>query len=95
MGAREDAAAIDVPLLDFAAKRLERESLIVVSNISARKALAAYRERWAIECVRPACADLWRSGPNCRRQNPNIEDTHITQPQKLALLMALVALAIA
>lgn len=41
MGAREDAAAIDVPLLDFAAKRLERESLIVVSNISARKALAA------------------------------------------------------
>lgn len=85
MGAREDAAASDAPLLDFAAKRLEGEWLIVVSNIPARKALAAYRKRWAIECM---FADA-------KTRGLNIEDTRLTQPRKLALLMALVALAIA
>ena len=36
----------------FAARRLEGgELLIVASNTPARAALAAYRKRWAIECL--------------------------------------------
>jgi hypothetical protein len=77
--------AADGPLLDFAAKRLETEWLIVVSNIPARRALAAYRKRWAIECM----------FGDAKTRGLNIEDTRLTHPRKLALLMALVALAIA
>ena len=51
MGLREDAEASDAPLLHFAAKRLEDEWLIVVSNIPSREALAACRKRRAIECM--------------------------------------------
>ena len=81
LGAREDAEAHDVPLLNFAAKRLGNEWLIVVSNVPARRALATYRKRWAIECM---FGDAKTSGLN-------IEDTRLTNPRKLALLMALVA----
>jgi hypothetical protein len=77
--------AADGPLLHFAAKRLGTEWLIVVSSIPARRALAAYRKRWAIECL----------FGDAKTRGLNIEDTRITQPRKLALLMALVALAIA
>ena len=84
LGAREDARAHDAPLLEFAAKHLGSEWLIVVSNIPARRALAAYRKRWAIECM---FADA-------KSRGLNIEDTRLTNPRKLALLMALVALAI-
>jgi hypothetical protein len=84
MGAREDAEANDAPLLHFAAKRLKGEWLIVVSNIPARQALAAYRKRWAIECM----------FGDAKTRGLNIEDTRLTHPRKLALLMALVALAI-
>ena len=85
MGLREDAEASDAPLLHFAAKRLEDEWLIVVSNIPGREALAAYRKRWAIECM----------FGDAKTRGLNIEDTRITNPRKLAFLMALVALAIA
>lgn len=85
LGAREDAEASDAPLLNFAARRLEDEWLIVISNIPARRALAAYRKRWAIECM----------FGDAKTRGLNIEDTRITDPRKLALLMALVALAIA
>lgn len=85
MGAREDAAASDAPLLHFAARRLEDEWLIVVSNMPGRKALAAYRKRWAIECL----------FGDAKTRGLNLEDTRLTNPRKLALLMALVALAIA
>lgn len=84
MGARAEADASDAPLLDFAAKRLKDEWLIVVSNIPARQAIAAYRKRWAIECM----------FGDAKTRGLNIEDTRLTQPRKLALLMALVALAI-
>lgn len=84
LGAREDARAGDAPLLDFAARRLADEWLIVVSNIPARQALAAYRKRWAIECM----------FGDAKTRGLNIEDTRLTHPRKLALLMALVALAI-
>lgn len=84
LGAREDAKASDAPLLNFAARRLKDEWLIVVSNIPARRALPAYRKRWAIECM----------FGDAKTRGLNIEDTRLTQPRKLALLMALVALAI-
>lgn len=85
MGLHEDAEASHAPLLHFAAKRLDDEWLIVVSNIPSREALAAYRKRWAIECM----------FGDAKTRGLNIEDTRITDPRKLALLMALVALAIA
>lgn len=84
IGLRADADARDAPLLNFAAKPLGTEWLIVVSNIPARKALPAYRKRWAIECL----------FGDAKTRGLNIEDTRITDPRKLALLMALVALAI-
>jgi hypothetical protein len=77
--------AADGPLLDFAAKRLATVWLIVVSNIPARRALAAYRKRWAIECM----------FGDAKTRGLNREDTRLTDPRKPALLMALVALAIA
>jgi hypothetical protein len=77
--------AADGPLLHFAAKRLGTEWLIVVSSIPARRALAAYRKRWAIECL----------FGDAKTRGLNLEDTRLTNPRKLALLMALVALAIA
>jgi hypothetical protein len=84
IGTREDAAASDAPRLHFAARRLKGEWLIVVSNIPGGRALAAYRKRWAIECL----------FGDAKTRGLNIEDTRLTDPRKLALLMALVALAI-
>ena len=84
LGAREAAEARDAPLLNFAATRLKTEWLIVVSSIPARRALAAYRKRWAIECM----------FGDAKTRGLNIEDTRLTNPRKLALLMALAALAI-
>jgi hypothetical protein len=78
-------AAADGPLLNFAAKRLKDEWLIVVSNLPPRRALAAYRKRWAIECL----------FGDAKTRGLNLEDTRLTCPRKLHLLMALVALALA
>jgi len=85
LGTREDAATENAPLLNFAAKRLGNEWLIVVSNLPARRGLASYRKRWAIESM----------FGDAKTRGLNIEDTRLTCPRKLALLMALVALAIA
>lgn len=85
LGAREDAEASDALLLTFAARRLKGEWLIVVSKRPPRTALAAYRKRWAIECL---FADA-------KTRGLNLEDTRLTDPRKLDLLMALVALALA
>ena len=75
----------DATQFNFAVKRLPGEWLIVVSNLPPRRALTAYRGRWAIECM---FADANTRGLN-------IEDTGLTCPRKLDLLMALVALALA
>lgn len=72
------------PEFNFAVKRLAGEWLIVVSNIPPRAALAAYRKRWAIECM---FADA-------KTRGLNLEDTRLTDPRKLDLLMALVTLAL-
>lgn len=84
LGARDAVEACDAPLLNFAATRLKTEWLIVVSSVPARQALATYRKRWAIECM----------FGDAKTRGLNIEDTRLTKPRKLALLMALVALAI-
>lgn len=85
LGARDDPATRDGPLLDFAAKRLKNQWLIVVSNVPPRTALAAYRKRWAIECM----------FGDAKTRGLNLEDTRLTDPRKLDLLMAIVALALA
>jgi hypothetical protein len=85
IGASENVAASDAPLLDFAAKRLGDEWLIIATNVAPRAALEAYRKRWAIEC---------RFG-DTKTRGLNLEDTRLREPRKLSLLMALVALAIA
>lgn len=77
--------AADGPLLAFAAKRLKDGWLIIISNLPPRAALAAYRKRWAIECL---FGDATTRGLN-------LEDTRLTDPRKLDLLRALVALALA
>ena len=72
--------------LSFAAKPLEGgEWLVVATNVKPRAALEAYRKRWAIE-------NLFG---DTKTRGLNIEDTRLTNPAKLDLLMGLVALAIA
>jgi hypothetical protein len=72
------------PEFSFAVKRLATEWLIVVSNLPPRTALAAYRKRWAIECM----------FGDAKTRGLNLEDTRLTDPRKLDLLMALVTLAL-
>jgi Transposase DDE domain len=86
LGLEDGEAAAERPLLNFAAKPLkDGEWLIVVSNGDARKALQAYRKRWAIECL----------FGDAKTRGVNLEDTRLTDPRKLDLLLALVALALA
>jgi hypothetical protein len=74
------------PLLNFAAKRLKGgEPLIVVSNRPPRTALTAYARRWCIECL----------FGDTKTRGLNMEDTRLTDPPKLDLLMGLVALTVA
>ncbi len=68
-------------MLNFAVKRLTGEWLIVVSNQPPRTALAAYRRRWAIECL----------FGDAKTRGLNIEDTRLTCPRKLDLLMGQLA----
>ena len=70
----------------FAAKRIkEGELLIVATNLDDEaRALNLYRKRWGIECL---FADA-------KTRGLNIEDTHITDPDKLATLLVVVALAV-
>ncbi len=85
LGASDDPETQDGPLLNFTAKRLKDEWLIVVSNVPPRAALAAYRKRWAIECL----------FGDAKTRGLNLEDTRLTDPRKLHLLMGMVALALA
>lgn len=72
--------------LNFAARRLEDGALLVIaSNTPARAALAAYRKRWAIECL----------FGDTKTRGLNLEDTRLATPRKLDLLLGLVALALA
>lgn len=72
--------------ISFTAKRLkDRSMLIIATNITARTALNLYRKRWQIECL----------FGDTKKRGLNMEDTHLTNPGKLALLLAIVTLALA
>jgi Transposase DDE domain len=72
--------------LNFGTTRLRDGSwLIVATDRGPRKALNAYKQRWQIECF----------FGDTKTRGLNMEDTHLTQPPKLALLLSIVALAIA
>lgn len=72
--------------LRFAAKRIEKgEVLILATSLDdGGRGLNLYRRRWRIECL---FADA-------KTRGLNIEDTHITDPGKLATLLVVVALAL-
>ena len=84
LGTSEAAATRDAPLLSVAAKPLKDGWLIVVTNAAPQVAIETYRKRWAIECL----------FGDAKTRGLNLEDTRITDPGKLGLLMALVALAL-
>lgn len=72
--------------LSFAARRLDDGGLLIIaSSTQARAALAAYRKRWAIECL----------FGDTKTRGLNLEDTRLVTPRKLDLLLGLVALAVA
>lgn len=72
--------------LAFAAKRRGDGTLIIVAtNRQPRLALHDYKKRWQIECL----------FGDTKTRGFNMEDTRMTQPAKLGLLTAIVALAMA
>ena len=72
--------------LSFIAKPLgDGEWLVLATNARPRFALDAYRKRWAIECL----------FGDAKTRGLNLEDTRLSDPRKLDLLMGLVALALA
>lgn len=71
--------------LRFAAKRRRGTLIVLVTNGCPRTALASYRKRWQIECL----------FAHTKTRGFNMEDTKLTRPAKLALLIAVITLAIA
>lgn len=72
--------------LHIAARRIKGgELLIVAARIhTPGRALSLYRKRWQIECL----------FGDAKTRGLNIEDTHITDPGKLATLLVVVTLAV-
>ena len=69
--------------MSFAARRIkDGEWLIIASNREPKNALRQYRKRWAIECM----------FGDAKTRGFNIEDTRITDPDKLDLWLAIIAL---
>lgn len=73
-------------MLQFAAREIKgRDWLIIATNMpDAKRALQIYRKRWGIE-------NLFADS---KTRGFNLEDTHITNPEKLSTLFGLVTLAI-
>jgi hypothetical protein len=72
--------------LHFAARKpKDGDWVIVATNRKGHDALATYRKRWAIESL----------FGNTKTRGLNFEDTRLTDPAKLHLLTALIALAVA
>ncbi len=70
----------------MAATRLANGDLLVVAtNTDPKTALANYRRRWDIETLFAAC----------KSRGFNLEDTHLVHPERIAKLMAVLALAFA
>jgi Transposase DDE domain len=73
------------PLHFAALKPKDGDWVITATNRAGHDALATYRKRWAIESL----------FGNTKTRGLNFEDTRLTDPAKLHLLTALVALAVA
>jgi Transposase DDE domain len=85
-GCFEDMEPRFASALTFAATELcDGSLLILAASCGPKKALNAYRKRWQIECL----------FGDTKTRGFNMEDTRLTQPAKLSLLLALVALAMA
>lgn len=61
------------------------DTIIVATNRDPRKALKAYKGRWQIECL----------FAETKTRGFNMEDTRLTNPEKLSLLLALLTVAMA
>ena len=76
-----------------------RETVITVTNRTGHDALATYRKRWAIDLRRendpPDRFLILLMFGNTKTRGLNFEDTKLTDPAKLDLLTAIVALATA
>ena len=71
---------------EFTAKRLASgEWLVVASNRDGAAALKAYRRRWAIECL----------FGDAKTRGFNLEDTRLADPEKIDLLIGVLAPAMA
>ena len=57
----------------------------MLTNRDPRRATGTYRRRWQFECL----------FAETKTRRLNLEDTHMTNPKKLSMLLAIVALAIA
>lgn len=72
--------------LALAAKTIKNgERLVLLTNRDPRRAAGIYRRRWQIECL----------FAETKTRGLNLEDTHMSDPGKLSVLMAVVSLAIA
>lgn len=72
------------PPVKLAATRLaSKELLVVATNTDPRIALTNYRRRWEIETLFAAS----------KTRGLNLEDTHITNPERIAKLIAVLAVA--
>lgn len=76
---------LTAPLILSAKAPKGRDPVILATNRAGHDALATYRKRWGIEMI---FADS-------KTRGPNFEDTRLTDPAKLHLLTAIVAIAIA
>jgi hypothetical protein len=69
----------------LAAKTIKKgERLVLATNRDPRRAAGLYRRRWQIECL----------FAETKTRGLNLEDTRLRQPNKLCLLLAVIALAI-
>lgn len=69
----------------IARRRNDGAMIIVATNGEPKAALSIYRKRWQIECL----------FGDTKTRGFNMEDTRLTQPEKLHLLVAMVTLALA
>ena len=74
------------PAVKLAATRLARgELLVVATNSEPKTALANYKRRWQIETLFAAL----------KSRGFNLEDTHLLHPERIAKLLAVLAIAFA
>jgi len=71
--------------MSFIAKRRNDGTMSLATKRAPQAALSLYRKRWQIECL----------FGDTKTRGLNMEDTRLTRPAKLQLLMAVVTLAIA